>query len=453
VRSPPTLGSPVAFALAFVLVAATAPLAWAQDKPTLNGSWSATALSEKWAIGDWGEACGPKPRPQGAGAGSVQIREQGGELSIIGAGRAFSTGECWEQMPGLSRTSHSASGGGRFWRTRCNTPKNDPRQATIVTTISATDTTIALHETGQYQFVIQDQNCTASVTRSRNFSLVRREGDEAPAPSATASAAPTAAASAPPKAMPAPPPRPQPKSCSGSDGDPARLEVTPSRKLVRPGDKFSFRAAVFDGEGCPVNVRPTWSVAPGPLAAKATIDASGTLQIADDAGEGQLELVATVAGKGVHIPVEIASADNYDALLAVSGLNDAGELDEAAVAVIATGTIGGKEGVAEDVAKARKHTFIAIVGALAACLAFAGLVLLRRGRRARTERTSSVSLPDAAVLDETRELPTSDPPPPAASAPGAAAKKRGKICPTCGQRYPIADSFCGKDGTTLVPIN
>src|SRR5262245_2247728 len=80
---------------------------WAQDKPTLSGAWTASAVSESWAIGDWGEACGPKPRGQGGGGGAVQVKEMGGELSISGAGRGWSTGECWEQMPGLSRTSHS----------------------------------------------------------------------------------------------------------------------------------------------------------------------------------------------------------------------------------------------------------------------------------------------------------------------------------------------------------
>ena len=180
----------VAAVVAALVAVCLGRTAEAQERKTLNGSWSASALTEAWAIGDWGDACGPKPRPQGAGGGGVQIREQGGELLISGAGRAFSTAECWEQMPGLSRTSHSASGGGRFWRTRCSTPANDPRRATVVTTIQATDSTISLTETGQYQFVIQDTNCTASVTRSRSFSLSKREGEEPPAPGAQPSAPP-----------------------------------------------------------------------------------------------------------------------------------------------------------------------------------------------------------------------------------------------------------------------
>lgn len=441
----------VALSACAVLVAPARLLA--QDKPTLSGSWSASALTEQWAIGDWGEACGPKPKGQGAGGGSVQIREQGGELSIVGAGRAFSTSECWEQMPGLSRTSHSASGGGRFWRTRCTTAANDPRRATIVTTLSATDTSISMVETGQYQFILSEQNCTASVTRSRSFSLVRREGDTPPAASATAT--PTASATAPPATVAKPEPTP-PRSCSGTAGEPARLEVSPARKILRPGERFAFRARVVDGEGCPVASRVAWSVTPGPLAGAVTLEAGG-VRVADDAAEGTVDLVATVAGKGVTVAVEIVSAARYDELLGARGMNDAGEADEAAVVVIATGTIGGKTSVAEDTARERRRLFLAIVGAVAAVLSLTGLVLWRRGRKgallaARGNGSTAGEL-------EVGGAPTSEPPAPAELPPTSSgaeatrAGKRGKICPTCGSRYGADAQFCGKDGTTLVLVN
>jgi len=45
-------------------------------------------------------------------------------------------------------------------------------------------------------------------------------------------------------------------------------------------------------------------------------------------------------------------------------------------------------------------------------------------------------------------------PPPASPAPAAPRKARkGKICPTCGERYDGEATFCGKDGTELVPVN
>ncbi|APR83263.1 Hypothetical protein A7982_08612 [Minicystis rosea] len=439
-------------AAAMCVALAIAGPADAQDKPTLSGSWTASALTESWSVTDWGEACGPKPAGKGAGGGGVQIREQGGELSIIGAGRAFSTAECWEQMPGLARTSHSSSGGGRFWRTRCTSAANDPRRAVVTTSISATDNSIQLSETGEYQFIIKDTTCRASVSRARSFSLVRRDGDTPPAPSASASASAAPAASTAAPAAPPPPREPDPKPssrCTGSAGDPAKLEVHPGKKLMRAGDRFTFRAVVTDAEGCPTGTRPTWSILPGPLASKASVDASGTVTLAADAGEGKLDLSASVGGKGVTVPVEVASPDHYDALLGASGLNDAGEADQAAVAVIAVGTIGGRTTVAEDAGRERKLLFVAIASGIALVLGFVGLVMARRGRRPVVE--------PSADLDEAPPLEEAPPSAPAAAPPAAAArparKARGKICPTCGEQYPGEADFCGKDGTKLVPLN
>jgi hypothetical protein len=460
----------LAVAAAAIAAAAGPRGALAQDRPTLSGTWSASGVAERWSIGEWGDACGPRPASQGAPGGTVQITERGSELSIVGAGRAWSTGECWEQMPGLSRTSHSASGGGRFWRTRCSSAPNDPRQAAVTTTVQATDSSISMTETGQYQFVIQETNCTASVTRSRSYALVRREGEAPPASSAAAPASASAAAAVPPSATAAPRSAPsEPRSgarCTGAAGEPARLEVRPSRKLMRPGDRFEFRTVVLDAEGCGVSARPSWSIAPGPLASKATVNAAGTVAIADDAPEGRLEAVASIGEKGVTIPIEIASAEHYDALLATSGLDDAGEADAPAVAIIATGTIGGRAGVADDVARARKQTFVAIVGGLAVLLGLAGLALHRRGSAARrgalAARAGSEAPADGEATggdDVAAEMTA--PPVAAATAPSQApaatrprtAGPRGKICPTCGQHFPAEASFCGKDGTTLVPLN
>jgi hypothetical protein len=442
--------------------------ALAADRPTLSGSWTASSLSESWSFGDWTEVCGPKPAPKGAGGGAVQIREAGGELSIVGAGRAWSTAECWEQMPGLARVSHSQSGGGRFWRTRCSTPASDPRRATITTTVQATDTSISMSETGQYQATATDgATCTAQVTRSRSFSLVRRDGeDPAAAASASASAAPSAApaptATAAASAPQPPTPKPPPKVCTKA-GDPARLEVYPAHKVLRPGDRFAFRTVVVDEEGCGLAVKPSWTVAPGPLAAKATVDATGAVQLASDIGEGKLELVASVAGKGVTVSVEVTNPAQYEALLSSGGLETPGEAEQGAVAIIATGAVGGRKAVAEDAARERKQIFVAIVGGISVCLAFAALVLARRGRRRREEEEDEApaeTAPDEEPLaDEPAEAQGEDGPEavtePAPEPPAAAPKaaKRGKICPNCGTRYGAEALFCGQDGTTLVLLN
>lgn len=435
----------------------------AQDLPTLSGSWTASALTEQWSVAAWGDACGPRPRPQGAPGGAVQIQQHGSELSISGAGRSWSTAECWEQMPGLARSKHSASGNARSWQTRCTTPASDPRRAVVTTTTQATDASINMVETGQYQFIIQDTTCSASVTRTRTYTLVRREGEAPPAVSA-----PPPVASLPPAApaTSAAPPvaekKPAASRTCDAPGEPARLEVTPSRKLMRPGERFQFRALVMDADGCALPTRPTWSIAPGPLATAATVDATGALSLGAGAGEGTLGLVASVAGKGVTVAIEVTSPDRYDALLATSGLNEAGESEQAAVAVIAAGTIGGRTTSGEDLGRERKNLFVAIVGGVAACLGFAGLILLRRGRRRTGGELEGLASTGAAGERDGAGAGEA-PAPSEASLAGVAApamapvrptlRARGKICPTCGDRYPSEAMFCGKDGTQLLLLN
>jgi hypothetical protein len=158
----------------------------------------------------------------------------------------------------------------------------------------------------------------------------------------------------------------------------------------------------------------------------------------------------------VTVQLDVASPEHYDALLGASGLNAAGEAEQPAVAVIATGTIGGRTAVAQDAAKERKVTFVAIVCATAASLAFVGLILVRRGTRrpdpiepdGPSPSSGGVPPEDAAVSSGAPAAPA----PPAADAP-ARRPPRGKICPTCGERYPNEATFCGKDATMLVLLN
>jgi hypothetical protein len=470
---PPVGRSLLASLASLLALTAAARTGAAQDQPTLSGAWTASALTERWSVTTWGEACGPRPAPQGAPGGAVQIKQQGSELSISGAGRTWSTSACWEQMPGLTRSMHSASGNARSWQTRCTTPANDPRRATVTTSTQATDTTLQMVENGQYQFIIQDTTCSASVTRSRSYTLVRREGDVPAAASAAASAPPPAASAPEPPAPTASEVKPAtPRACD-TPGEAARLEVTPSRKIMRPGERFQFRAVVMDADGCALSTRPTWSIAPGPLAAAATVEPGGALTVAASAGEGKLGLVAAVGGKGVTVTIDVTSPDRYDAFLAMSGLNDAGESDQASAAVIATGTIGGRITTGEDVARERKNVFVAIVGGVAACLGFVGLVLLRRGRRRPAldaedeggERAEGGERVDAETEREGAPAPSFGATrlsagmsrdagvPPGGGAAASVAQKRGKICPTCGEHYPGEAMFCGKDGTQLVPLN
>jgi hypothetical protein len=383
------------------------------EGPTLAGSWSASPLVVSWQLGDWGKACGPAPSGGGEAGGAVTISQSGSELTLVGGGRSYTTGECWERYPGMQRISHSASA--RSFQNVCKTPAGDPRQAKLVTTITATDNRINFDETGQYQFVIEGQNCTASVRRTRSYTLVSRLGDPAPAPSAV---------TPPPKAAP---PRPS-RGCDNT-GLPERLEVRPSRKLMRPGESFEFRTSVVDARGCPLPLTPTWRVISG--ANLLSVTAPGNVTASPNAGESEATLEVTLGDRSVRVDVEIASKERYDALLQAQGLDASGESKEAAVLRVATESMGAREVVARDEAPSKTRWFVGIAGACALLLGGLGFLLVRRGRR--------------AAVQPLAELPSRPGP-----APARIGARGAKACPTCREEFPAEAEFCPNDGNRLV---
>jgi RNA polymerase subunit RPABC4/transcription elongation factor Spt4 len=387
--------------------------------PTLAGSWSASPLTVNWQIGDWGKACGPLPSGGNEAGGPVTISQKGNELTIVGAGRTYTTGECWEPYPGMQRISHSASP--RSFQNVCKTGAADPRQAKLVTTITATDTRIGFDETGQYQFVIEGQNCTASVRRTRSYSLVSREGDASPPAS---SAAPAASPAAPAK------PAPRPARDCENPGLPERLEVRPSRKLMRPGEAFDFRTSVIDAHGCPVPVTPTWRLLSG--GAALSITAPGRVSASPNAGESKATLEVTLGDRSVRVEVEITSKERYDALLQAQGLDQSGESQDAAVLRVTSESMGAREVVARDEAPNRTRWFVGIAGGCALLLGLLGLILIRRSRNA------PISSRDAGV-------PSPQPVSPSSPPPGSM-----KACPTCREEFPPMAEFCPNDGNRLV---
>jgi hypothetical protein len=404
-------------ALAVVSIARSA----SAEQPTLSGRWSASAMQSAWNIGDWGSACGPRPTGAAASAEVVSIEQASSELTISGAGRTYRTTECWEQFPGMRRVSHS--GGQRGWRTVCQSSPNDSRQATLITTVSANDTYITFDETGQYQFVIQGQNCTASVRRSRSFKLIQRQGEAPPEP---ASSAPVPR---PAETLPKAPPK---ATRCKEIGPPARLEVRPSRKLMRPGESFTFRALVLDAKGCLLTTAPTWSL-PEPNA-HAKLIGPGTVRVDENAPESEIELRATVGGRAARVLVAVASTETYDALLRRGGFNELGESEDAAVAVIASGSIGARSSVARERGKGRRRAFIAAIGAAALLLGVVAVLIVVRSRR--------------------RQEPEPAPPEPLVKIvpPRDARQQTTMICPTCRLELSQSNQFCPNDGNRLIPL-
>jgi hypothetical protein len=405
----------------------------AQGDTSFAGQWSASGLVVAWKIGDWGAACGPKPSGGGEPGGTATIQQVGPELAISGLGHAFKTGSCWEQLPGVVPRAHSTSPS--FWQTTCKSPSDDPRQSTLVTTLSAKNPNqLSFDETGQYQFVIKGQNCTASVRRNRSFKrILPSDSAPGPTPALLATTPPAVSSAAPARgvtaAEPAPtPPTPTPKASSCAlPGPPSRIELRPSHKLIRPGDSFAFGAAVLDAHGCALGLSPTFRLEGE--ATGVTVSQNGKVSVADDAAERELQVVAAVGARAVKASLTIVSRERYDAMLAQGSYDATGASADAAVARFESGSMGSHSTVIEDDSGRKRALFVGILGVTALGLGLLGLMLVRRGRRAATQQ------------GELRP-----------AAPRTASTRPPTVCPTCRDEYPPDAQFCPKDGNRLLPL-
>lgn len=426
-----------------LLMWACCPPAAAQSSGSLAGTWQAEPMTVRWVIGDWGAACGPRPAGGGDSGGAVTIEERGTELVISGGGRGYSTEQCWEMHPGLVRQSHS--GGRREWKTTCRTPPNDSRQEILQTTVTATDDVISFQESGQYQFAVQGQTCSASSGRWRTY---RRGG---------AAAQPAPPAAVPPAELA---PRPPVENRCKAPGAPARIEVRPSRKLMRAGESFQFRATVLDGRGCVARAPVSWELLPPDSSAK--LDA-GQLSINEGAPDAELVVVATAASQSVRVNVDVVSNERYATLLASGGFDAEGASAEAATAIITSGSLGAQQVAEEPERSGRKWTFVGLVSVIAALFAAMGVWLVRRANRnsARERGRGNTSGDGGTVVFEAEDavgdaprgkLPDATRLEPFAAAPPA--PQAATVCPVCGTLYDAKDlKACPKDGARLLPIN
>lgn len=457
--------------LAFVVACVVVWSRTARADAPFDGKWKQGALREDYTVQQWSPTgCGPAPISSLTGGDEiVSVHQEGDELAIAGSGRVYRTNQCYDPQPTLARETHSRDPSGRSWRTRCSTPPNDPRHATLNTLVVATsDTHIDLIETGRYELMIADGQCIADIRRSRSFDLVARD---LATPAAASAAAPVQAAAPLPIPSAAPPPPPRP-SCD-TPGDPARLEVRPSRKLLRTGESYTFRAIVLDANGCTTRAPTSWSVAPGG-GTTLSVDSGGRVSAATDAPEGSALVIVSAAGRTARVTIDVASPSHYAELLNGSGLNPQGENDTAAVAE--TSSLGGSDAHAEDTAKQRRTTFLAIVGGLAVLLGAAAWVLARRQRRAAqleksvqeeyeekkraadALRAEKRAAHEAAVKAHDESLRRAREAASRNSAEARAAQETAKsgpsrmVCPTCRREYPTTSTFCPQDATKLVAL-
>ncbi len=428
------------------------------DPPAVGGQYKQGPLREDYTVQKWLSECGPAPVSGASGGGeTVTIRQEGDELAFVGGGRTFYSNQCYDQMPTLTREAHSRDPSGKKWSTRCTTPPSDPRRAVINTlVVVTTDKHIDVVETGRYEITLKDGLCTADIKRSRGYDLVSAE-----APVATT---PTPQPAAPVATQPAT------SSACNAPGEPARLEVRPSRKLLRTGDAFSFRALVLDANGCATRTPTTWGLGDPAMGKKGlSLDPSGKVSVAPDATEGVYEIVAAAAGKSTRVSIEVVSPSRYDDLLAASGLNDAGESDLASIALIAGETLGGADAKAQDGSARRRTAFLAIVLSLSIGLAVVAIIGARRSRRAAAvereaqekhaerareaeeRRQQKRAKHEAAVKAHEESLANAAK---LAQEESAAAKPVARmLCPACRREYDGESLYCPQDSNRLVPLN
>ena len=455
------LAALVAFVLSVLSLSLLSPRLALADSP-FDGKWTQGPLKEEFTILKWQKECEGRPVGGSSGGGeSISLHTEGDELSFVGGGRVFRSNQCYDQsLPTLTRESHTRNPSGREWRTRCTTPPNDPRRAVMNTLVVATsDTHIDIIETGRYESQLAAGLCTADVKRSRSFDLVVRD-NTTPAPAATP--APTATATPKPEA----PAAPDPGRCA-TPGDPTRLEARPSRKLLRTGESFVFRALVLDAGGCSTRTATTWAV--DDAASKAlSVDGTGKVTVAADAPEGAFDVVVTAAGKSTRVTVEVTSPSKYDALLKGSGLNDAGENDAVSVVVIAASQIGGTDVLADDGSKRRRTIFLGIVGVLALGLGVVAVVASRRSKRATVlERDAQERYAEKVEAAEARRKEKATQHAAAMRAHEESKERADRVaaeaaatvvpdrmlCPACQREYPAGSAFCPNDANRLVAMN
>ena len=463
------------------------------DGPALDGSWTMTAVSENYTVQQWNGACGPAPVSRAMiPGGPVTVATSGGELVISGA-TTLRTDQCLDPMPTLARNVHSQDV--RSWRTRCATPPSDPRHAVVNTGyfVLSGDNAISIAETGRYEFTIDDTHCVADVRRGATLSRAVTASASAAAAS-TVSAAPVDSAAAPASpgtsatataAIPTattPPPATTttaaaagPKGDCSTPGDPARLEMRPSGKLLKLGDSFAFHATVLDANGCPTATSVQWSLGlvtfkDGQSHAGApAVDGYGKLTVpASDFADATFDVVATAAGRSAKAAVQVAIPADYAALLAQSGLGPSGERDEPAVAILATSSIGAADARTEDGARRRRMAFIGVVGGLALLLIVVAGVGAARGRSARKAEAAAGArhaekmrvyeahraereIRHAAQMKAHLESVA------IAQQQAAAAAARGldtgpMFCPSCRREYPPGAAYCSFDSNRLVAV-
>lgn len=435
----------------------------------VSGKWQASSLRVSWAIGDWGNACGPRPSGGGEKGGVVTLTSSGSDFRLSGLGRNYSTTQCWETMPDLSARGHTA--GSSAIQTTCKMPAGDPRQATVVTSWYPRGDEIYFDETGQYQFVVSKSNCTASVRRTRVLTRIVDE-PEAPETEPAETKAPEKPATTAPQ--PKQPTQPTPKATSPPTtpkerevvpaivsfliperaarceqvGKAVQLEVTPKMKLMRLGESFSFQAIARDEAGCRVDIETSWKLVEG---VSATLTKNGTLVIPKNGNTGSLELEARVEDKTVVVGAKVVSDEEFEQLLAGGEYGVLGESLHSATVTLSSSHVEFESQQEDD---QDETSLLWIVAGLLVLVAGAAVTMVIKGAKA----PNPAPAPDSNRPPETKgslpeELREAEPIERGAAPESKEPEPPARLCPVCGKSYQDGTMFCVDDGARLLRSN
>lgn len=427
----------------------------------LSGTWSASSLRVSWAIGDWGDACGPRPSGGGEKGGQVTLTSDGGGFRLNGLGRSYSTTQCWEQMPGLATRNRST--GASTISATCSMPAGDPRQAKVITSWYPRGDEIYFDETGQYQFVVSGSNCTASVRRTRILTRVIPATPTKPEEKAAVDASsdkplPTENPSA------ALPPAPERSSQCKTPGRATQVEVAPRTKLMRQGENFTFQVNARDSAGCRVPIPARWKLISGQ---GALLSDAGELRVEKNAPPGDLKLEFQVDDQRLSVTARVVTEREYETLLAGGNFGALGESQEAAATDLTSSHVelDSPKSVEEQQVS---RWWLALIGGLLVLFAGAALALMRRSAKRNTRKSKKVAVKevlrhppvDSAVAEAPIQPLRNDSPivspEPAPLAPPVLPEKvaaPSRLCPVCGKRYDDGTAFCGEDGARLMRAN
>lgn len=399
------------------LATAALLLAWpaaGRAQVSYAGAWQAGATSMDVAVQSWGKDCGPRPTStQSAGGGNVRIDSQGQALVIRSGGRDVRTDQCWSPNPAMRRQGSTYVNG--VWTTRCKTAATDPREESGVYSVKAlTDDRLLYQDVSQFNWKLKDSACNATITTVQVLHRLK-------AGTSTRTATPTAAATAPP-CVP---------------GPAKRLLLRPRSAEIELGARACFEPRVLDAAGCPLKDPAIhWSLRHG-KAIKAKMEGNCLVAGSSSAeSEGTFTVVAALDGLRAEAEVAVSAASLLPSLLAkrmeagaITGTEALPAAPEATAApetetptarTTPPPTTRVSARALSQSHDAQRWRWLAAAFAVLA-LAGAALALLRRSNpRLRDSR-------------------------------GSQPVARAQRCPKCGTVYPEGHTFCGEDGSALVP--